>query len=91
MNARRSLPEIVIMIMPLRTLLSFAFAGLVVGVAGSVGLTRFMESLLFETEPYDPVVYLGVSLVLMAAGTAACWLPARRAARLDVASLLRAD
>jgi putative ABC transport system permease protein len=71
--------------------LSFAFAGLVVGVAGSVGLTRFMESLLFETEPYDPVVYLGVSLVLMAAGTAACWLPARRAARLDVASLLRAD
>jgi putative ABC transport system permease protein len=71
--------------------LGAASLGLAIGIAGAVGLTRFMESLLFETEPYDPSVYLGVSVVLVAASVAACWLPARRAARVDVVKLLRAD
>jgi predicted permease len=71
--------------------LSATAAGLAIGIAGAAGLTRFMESLLFETEPYDPAVYLGVALVLLLAGSAACWLPAQRAAKADVARLLKAD
>jgi len=71
--------------------LSAAAIGLGFGTLAAVGLTRFMKSLLFETTPYDPLVYLGVSVVLLFAGVAACWLPARRATRVDVARLLRSD
>jgi ABC-type lipoprotein release transport system permease subunit len=52
-------------------------------------MTRFMRSLLFDTTPYDPMVYAAVAVVLLAAAAAACWLPARRAARVDITKLLR--
>ena len=71
--------------------LSAAAIGLGFGILAAVGLTRFMKSLLFETTPYDPVVYLGVAGILLVAGAIACWMPARRAARLDVVKLLRAE
>jgi ABC-type lipoprotein release transport system permease subunit len=54
-------------------------------------LTRFLQSLLFETAPFDPLVYLAVAAALLAAAAASCWIPARRAARVDVARLLRAE
>jgi ABC-type lipoprotein release transport system permease subunit len=59
--------------------------------AGALALTRFMQSLLFETTPYDPLVYAGLALVLLAAAVLACWIPARRAARVDIARLLRTE
>lgn len=65
--------------------------GAMLGVAGALGLTRFLQSLLYETAPFDPAVYLAVAAALLAAGAAACWLPARRAARTDVARLLRTE
>jgi putative ABC transport system permease protein len=71
--------------------LSAAAIGLGFGILAAVGLTRFMKSLLFETTPYNPVVYVGVAGVLFVAGAMACWMPARRAARLDVVKLLRAE
>jgi putative ABC transport system permease protein len=71
--------------------LAAAGIGLAAGLAGAFGLTRFMAGLLFETTPFDPQVYLVVIAVLMAAAAMACWMPARRAARLDVARLLRSD
>jgi putative ABC transport system permease protein len=71
--------------------LTTAAVGVAVGVAGALGLTRFMQSLLFETTPYDPVVYAAVAFILLAAAVAACWLPARRAARVDITRLLRAE
>jgi predicted permease len=65
--------------------------GIAIGIAGSLAVTRFMQSLLFETTPNDPIVYAGVAALLVAAGAAACWLPALRAARVDVVRLLRTD
>jgi predicted permease len=69
--------------------LGAASMGLVVGIAGAFALTRFMESLLFETKPYDPRVYLGVAASLAFASLLACWLPARRAAQVDLVRLLK--
>ena len=68
-----------------------AAVGVAVGTAGALGLTRFLQSLLFETAPFDPLVYLAVAAALLAAAAASCWIPARRAARVDVARLLRAE
>jgi putative ABC transport system permease protein len=65
--------------------------GLVIGTACALGLVRFMSSLLIETTPFDPLVYLGVAVLLISTGAVACLLPARRAARADVVSLLRAE
>jgi putative ABC transport system permease protein len=71
--------------------LTAASIGLGVGIIAAMGLARFMKSLLFETTPYDPAVYAGVSAILIFAGVIACWMPARRASRLDVVKLLRAE
>jgi predicted permease len=71
--------------------LATTIVGLVIGTACAIGLVRYMGSLLIETTPFDPLVYLSVAAVLMGAGVVACWLPARRAARVDVVKLLRAD
>jgi predicted permease len=68
-----------------------AAVGLAIGGAGAAAMSRFMRSMLFETTPYDPGVYIGVALVLLTAAAAACYLPARRAARLDVVKLLKSD
>jgi putative ABC transport system permease protein len=75
----------------LRRGLALAVFGVVAGLAVAWGLTRFLESVLFEISPHDPLTYAGVAVVLIGVAVAACWLPARRAARVDVARLLRAE
>lgn len=65
--------------------------GLFLGIAGALILTRFMQSLLFETTPNDPVVYGAVAAVLLLAAVLASWLPARRAAKVDPVIALRAE
>jgi putative ABC transport system permease protein len=68
-----------------------ALIGTMLGIAGALALTRFMQSLLFETTPYDPMVFAAVAFLLLAAAAAACWLPARRAGHVDVTKLLRSE
>jgi predicted permease len=63
--------------------------GAVLGVAGAFGLARFLRSLLFEVEPSDPITYLVVVGLLGAAAFAACYLPSRRATRVDPVEVLR--
>ena len=63
--------------------------GVVIGLIGAFLLSRFMTSLLFDVKPTDPVVYLVVSLVLIAVALLASYLPARRAARIDALVALR--
>jgi predicted permease len=64
-------------------------AGLVVGLAGAYGLSRFVESFLFRVEPGDPAVYLGTAALLVVIGLLAAWIPSRRAARVDPIIALR--
>ena len=69
--------------------LSTAAIGVVVGALGSLSLTRWMRSLLFEVSPADPTTFLGVALLLIFAAVVACWIPARAAMRVDPVVALR--
>ena len=64
-------------------------AGVLVGLAGALVLTRFLRSLLFEISPTDPATFAAVALLLCAVGAVACYLPARRATRIDPMAALR--
>jgi len=66
-----------------------AAGGVLAGVALSLLSTRLLASLLFEIAPTDPVTFAGVAVVLAAAATAAAWVPARRASRIDPMTALR--
>jgi ABC-type antimicrobial peptide transport system permease subunit len=63
--------------------------GVVLGLVGAAVLSRSMTSLLFGVKPTDPMVYVAVSLVLLAVALLASWLPARRAAKIDPLVALR--
>ncbi len=65
--------------------------GLLLGVAGSVGMARFVESLLYEVEPLNPFVLIGSAALLGAVGLLACSMPARRATRIDPVDALSAE
>ena len=65
--------------------------GLLVGFGGAFALSHVIRSLLFSVSAADPMVYLVVSLVLGGAAMLACWIPARRAARVDPIITLRAE
>ena len=63
--------------------------GILVGLAGTIVLTRLMRSLLFEVSSTDPATLLSVTLLLLCVAWAGCYIPARRAARTDPMSVLR--
>jgi ABC-type antimicrobial peptide transport system permease subunit len=65
--------------------------GLLIGVGAAAGLTRFLGSMLFEISALDPATFAGMAAVLSVAGTLACWLPARRAAKVDPLVALRCE
>jgi len=66
-------------------------AGLAIGIAAALGLTRLMGTLLFGVGPMDPVTYTAVSIVLGGVALVATYLPARRASRVDPVVALRTD
>ena len=66
-------------------------AGLLVGLAGAMGVTRVLQRFLFGVTPTDPVAFTVVTLLLLAVGLLAAWLPARRATKIDPWAALRAD
>lgn len=69
--------------------MTLVFLGLGLGLIASLGLTRFMSSLLFEVRPHDPATFLAVTGLFTGIALLACYLPARRAARVDPAISLR--
>jgi len=75
--------------MVLREGIMLTILGIVGGTIGALFLTRVMASLLFGISPTDPVVYVAISALLLAVSIAACYLPARRATRVDPVVALR--
>ena len=68
-----------------------ALVGAAVGTAASLVLTRLMEKQLFGVKAHDPITYASVVLVLMLVAIAACYIPARRAAKVDPMTSLRCE
>lgn len=81
---RRSILSLVLL-QGLRT----AGLGVVFGLAGAFALSRFLQSLLFGVGQHDVAVFAGVTILLLAVAIAACYIPARRATRIDPMVALR--
>lgn len=69
--------------------LALTLAGVVVGAAAALGLTRLMGTLLYKVSPRDPAVFGAACLVMVVAASTACFLPAWRATRTDPVRALR--
>jgi ABC-type antimicrobial peptide transport system permease subunit len=64
-------------------------AGVVLGIVAALAATRLLSTVLFGVNAADPLTYAAISATLLAAGLLACWLPARRATRVDPLTALR--
>jgi ABC-type antimicrobial peptide transport system permease subunit len=83
---------------PRRTRLSVVLSGMrlvgisiLIGLGGSLAVTRLIAGLLYDVSPADPLTFAGIGLLLGSVALLACYLPARRATRVDPALALRSE
>ncbi|HEX5081037.1 MAG TPA: ABC transporter permease [Blastocatellia bacterium] len=69
--------------------LKLALIGVAFGLAGALALTRLLKTFLFGVSPTDPLTFAVISLLLLLVALLACWIPARRAAKVDPMMVLR--
>ncbi len=69
--------------------IALAAIGAAIGTAASFGVTRFLGSMLYDVKPSDPFTLVGVTVLLLLVALAACYIPARRATRVDPLVALR--
>ncbi len=69
--------------------MALALFGIVAGLAGAFALTRWMTTLLFGVKPTDALTFIAVSICLLVTALLACYLPARRATKVDPLVALR--
>ena len=81
--------EVLGLVMGQSALLSVA--GVIIGLAGAMWTTRYLQGLLFGLTPLDPITFLVVALLFLAVATAAAYVPARRATTVDPSIALRAE
>ena len=67
----------------------FSFVGIALGVAGAVAATRLLASELYGVSARDPITYAGVAIVMILVTLLACYIPTRRAMRVDPMTALR--
>jgi ABC-type antimicrobial peptide transport system permease subunit len=71
--------------------MKLAIVGVMLGIGGAFGLTRFIASFLFGVKSWDPMVFITVPLILSAVALFAVWLPATRASKLNPMQALRVE
>ena len=80
-----------VMALVLRQSIAVTTAGILIGVGGAAGVTRFLEGMLFGLTPLDARTFVGVSVLFALVATLASYVPARRATRGDPVVALRHD
>jgi putative ABC transport system permease protein len=71
--------------------MKLAFVGVATGIVASLALTRAMKNLLFGVSATDPATFAAIALLLTLVALLACWIPARRATRIDPLVTLRSE
>jgi ABC-type antimicrobial peptide transport system permease subunit len=71
--------------------IALAVVGIVIGIGAAIGVTRYLGSILYDVHPGDPITQISVGVLLLAVAFVACWIPARRATRVDPMIALRSE
>jgi putative ABC transport system permease protein len=71
--------------------MKLALLGMAIGLVSAVVLTRWMTTLLFDVKPIDPLTFAAITVLLMLTALLACWIPARRATKVDPMVALRSE